>query len=239
MVLVRPQSPENIGSVARVMANMGLGRLILVRPRSWDPGRMRALATRLGSAKVTDELELSPDLAQALTGFQTVVGTTARQGRLRRPSGGPRKIMARAVELLEANRLALVFGPEKDGLTNPELELCQHLVRIPTVVRASSLNLAQAVMILAYELRLAALERSTRPEAGPRLASWEEQEGMYGHLEEALDEIDPDRRYDRRIWMHSARRILGKARLEPHEVRLIRGFCRKIRWAASAVGRSG
>jgi len=237
VVLVRPQSPDNIGSVARVMANMGLGRLILVRPRSWDPGRMGALATRLGRNKITEELEHCPDLGQALAGFQVVVGTTARLGRLRRPSGGPREIMGQAMELLESNRLALVFGPEKDGLTNPELELCQLLVRIPTAPGAASLNLAQAVMVLAYELRLAALERAGRSDTARRLASWEEQEGMYGHLEETLDRIDPDRHYDRRIWLHAARRLLGRTGLEPHEVRLIRGFCRKVCWAVAGSGK--
>ncbi len=233
VILVRPQSPENIGAAARVVANMGLGGLVLVRPQRWNPGRMCALATRLGRDLILDQMELYADLKPALAGFNLVVGTTARAGKFRRPQGYPRAILGRAAPYLETNRLALVFGPEKDGLTNEELKLCHSHLVIPAAREASSLNLAQAVMVAAYELRLAVLEmdREGRGQR-PTLADTAQREGMYDHLGQALEAIDPDAHYHKRIWMAGLRRMFGRLDLMDHEVSLIRGICRKICWAA-------
>ena len=236
IVLVRPQSPDNMGAAARAAANMGLGGLILVRPREWNPGRMCALATRLGSGMILDRTEIFPDLEPALEGFNLVIGTTARSGKFRKSLGGPRKILGQAAPLLRANRLALVFGAEKDGLTNEELALCHSHLTIPTAAAATSLNLAQAVMVAAHELRQAVLDldRDQREE-GPVLADAAQREGMFGHINQVLEAVDHEAHYNRRIWLGSLRRMFGRLDLMPHEVQLIRGICRKICWA---VGRT-
>jgi len=236
VVLVKPRLPENIGATARVVSNMGLGRLILVRPERWDLERMLALAVRLGRPIILDEVRLTTSLAEAVSGFQFVVGASARLGRFRRPTGWPREVMEEAAGLLPANRVALVFGPEKDGLTNEELGLCHRLVQIPTSPRASSLNLAQAVAVLAYELRMAALMGQARPASAPDLASSLEIQGLLGHLRATMDLVDPGEHLNRRVWLDAFRRFFARARLLPHEVRLFRGVLRKI---AYAVGRPG
>ena len=233
VVLVRPQSPDNIGAAARAVANMGLGGLVLVRPQRWDPGRMCALATRLGHELILDRMELYADLKSALAGFNLVVGTTARAGKFRRPLGFPREVLGKAAPYLESNRLALVFGPEKDGLTNEELSLCHSHLVIPSDRAASSLNLAQAVMVAAYELRLAVLEMDRRESLKrPTLAGADQREGMYAHLAQALEALDPDSHYHKQIWMAGLKRMFGRLDLMDHEVKLVRGICRKICWAA-------
>ena len=238
IILVRPQSPDNMGAAARAAANMGLGGMILVRPQRWNPGRMCALATRLGAGIILDRTEIFADLETALSGFNLVIGTTARAGKFRRAQGGPRKILSQAAPLLETNRLALVFGAEKDGLTNEELTLCHSHMTIPTAGPATSLNLAQAVMVASYELRQAVLkmDRGAREE-GPVLADTAQREGMFGHISQVLEAVDPEAHYNRRIWMGSLRRMFGRLDLLPHEVQLIRGICRKVCWAVDRIGR--
>jgi tRNA/rRNA methyltransferase len=211
---------------------MGLGGLTLVRPQRWDPEKMCALATRLGQDLILEKVELAPDLPAALAGFGVVVGTSARLGRFRRPAGPPRSLLPLLAPRLASNRLALVFGPEKDGLANAEVELCHHLVTIPASERASSLNLAQAVLVLAYELRLAALDLAPNPAAAEeRLADAASREGMFSHLRAVMDKLDPEGRFNRRVWLGAFRRLFARTQLLPHEVRLIRGLCRKICWA--------
>ncbi len=229
VVLVRPQIPENVGAAARALKNMGLGRLVVVRPKVWSLERMLTLAVRTGREAILSEVALFTDLGEALEPYEWVVGATARWGRFRRPAGPPRSVLSEAAGLLPRNNVALVFGPEDNGLTTDELKLCHRLVYIPAAPKASSLNLAQAVMILAYELRQAAL-LDGQTVAEPRLAPAADIQGMYGHINEALDAIDPEEHYARHVWLEALRRLFNRARLQPHEVRLIRGVCRKIVW---------
>lgn len=231
IVLVRPQIPANIGAAARVVRNMGLGRLIVVRPKRWNLDKMCSLAVRTGREIILEEMGLVTTLAEAVADCELVISTTARTGKLRKPSGSPRKILSQAVEVLPENRIALVFGPEDKGLTNDELAMCDRQVFIPVNDAASSINLAQAVMILAYELRLAAMEAGLNPAPGPKLATSAEVQGMYDHLQQTLSGLDSVEHHNLTVWMEAFRRIYGRARLQPHEVRLIRGFCRKVAWA--------
>lgn len=233
VVLVRPQIPDNIGAAARAVRNMGLGGLIVVRPKRWNLDRMCSLAVRTGSDLILNDLVVAADLESAVKDFGLVIGTSARTGKFRKPAGPPRRIMAGAAELIDRGRVALVFGPEDKGLTTDDLNYCDRLVRIPVSPRASSVNLAQSVMIMAYELRLAVAELDAparRP--GPKLADSAELQGMYDHLQATLEEIDPTRHHNIRVWMDAFRSIFGRSDLAPHEVRLIRGLCRKISWAA-------
>ena len=150
VVLFRPRLAENIGAVARAACNMGLKRLIAVQPLDLDFDRMAMMATG-PAVELLNRMEVHDDLAAALAPFQYVVGTTARLGGVRSDYLTPREVAQKLIELSAHNDIALLFGPENFGLTNEELPLCHALVTIPTA-DCSSLNLAQAVMVLAYEL---------------------------------------------------------------------------------------
>lgn len=233
VVLVRPQTPENIGAAARAMANMGLKRLIVVSPEKWEAKPMEALAVRIGRPILDAAEVVDGTLAEAVAGFDFLIAASARLGKFRRASGPPEKIMAEAAPLLAGNRIALIFGPEKDGLGSDETELCHRLVRVPTAAGTGSLNLAQAVVILVYELRKAVLALGPDKSEPVKLAKSVELEGMYAHLEEAMNLVDPTEHLVRHVWLGSFRRLFSRAKLRPFEVQLIRGFCRKIIWAVN------
>lgn len=166
VVLFRPKFSENVGSTARAMANMGLGRLIVVDPQDFDMGRARALATAKGEA-ILESMIVTADLQSALAPFETVYGTTARAGGWRKGLLAPDTAASRLAETLRSGgRAAVLFGPEDKGLTNDETKVCGRLVMIPTAGEASSLNLAQAVLIILYELRRAALAPAGRGREG-------------------------------------------------------------------------
>jgi TrmH family RNA methyltransferase len=166
------------------------------------------------------------------------VGTTRRGGRRRQATLTPRDFALAAREAqLQRRPLAVVFGPEEDGLAGPELTLCHDVVRIPADTAQPSLNLAQAVLLVAYELRMANLgaageapARALHPEA-----STAELEQLYAHLEAALLAVQfvrPDTAPHRMLLL---RRLLGRARPQPTEVRLLRGICRQVLWAAGRM----
>jgi len=150
IVLFKPQLAENIGAVARAACNMGINRLVAVSPLDLDRDRMAMMATG-PAARLLTQMEVHDDLARALTPFQFIVGATARLGGVRNDYCSPREMAARLVDISAVNEVALLFGPENWGLTNDELPFCHALVTIPTG-DCSSLNLAQAVMVMAYEL---------------------------------------------------------------------------------------
>jgi tRNA/rRNA methyltransferase len=150
VVMFRPQLAENIGAVARAACNMGISRLVAVQAQDLDRDRMIKMATG-PAARLLDQMEVHDDLARALAPFQYIVGATARLGGVRNDYFSPREMAARLVEISAANDVALLFGPENWGLTNDELPFCHALVTIPTG-DCSSLNLAQAVMVMVYEL---------------------------------------------------------------------------------------
>lgn len=162
VVLFRPKFSENVGSTARAMANMGCCELIVVSPQEWDEGRARALATAKGQ-DILDKMKVVEGLEQALAPFETVYGTTARVGGWRKGLLTPETAASRAVaELKSGAKVAVLFGPEDKGLTNDETKVCGRLVTIPTAEEASSLNLAQAVLILLYEFMKASLAKPRR-----------------------------------------------------------------------------
>nr|HID59588.1 RNA methyltransferase [Desulfobacterales bacterium] len=233
VVLVRTRFPENIGSAARCVANMGLGGIIAVSPENPDREKMLKLATHK-AAFLIENMDIHNDILEALSGFNYVVGTTSRTGRgYRSPVITPRTLAREIWPIAENNRVALLFGPEDKGLSNREILLCQRLVRIPTA-SLSSLNLAQAVMILAYELFVSKNEEPETEET--KRASIAELEGMFDHLKEAfirihyIDNENPD------YWMMKIRRFFNKRGLNSNEVRLIRGFCRHLLWIAGRYG---
>ncbi|HSH14302.1 MAG TPA: RNA methyltransferase [Desulfurivibrionaceae bacterium] len=239
IVLVEPKYPENVGAAARVAMNCGITRLIVVRNEAPDREKMLKMATHK-AAELIDRLELYDNLETALAEFTVVVGTTARQGRQRRPPNSPRVTMGKVAPLLAENPTAIMFGPEHRGLTNDDLKYCRFTSTIPTADFAS-LNLAQAVGIHCYELYHELLYgQAGATTFSPKQATTVEIEGMYGHLEEVLRKIEflkiTNHEQDD-YWLNTLRKFLGRLGLQSREVRIIRGFCRQFLWYEENRGR--
>lgn len=235
VVLNRPRYPENIGAAARALCNMGMRRLVVVSPEKCDLTRVLRLATH-AAIEVVEQMGCFDDLKEALAPFGYVIGTTARQGRERQFVMHPQQAAEHLVSISQENEVALLFGPEDRGLTNEELRLCHHLVTIPTD-QFSSLNLAQAVMVMCYEIF-----KTGRPEPKhqtPRLATRIELDGMYDQVKDLLVRIDyilPD---NPDYWMNKLRRFFTRLQLRAGEVSMIRGICRQIDWYAGKCYRDG
>src|SRR5512136_1082748 len=173
IVLVRPKFPENIGSVARAMKNMGLGRLGVVN--GCCPLLANAYKLASGAEDILERAEEFLTLQEAISGMGCVVGTSSRGGKKRDPDLTPEALARKLIPLSQKNLIGLVFGSEKEGLTNEELSLCHLSARIPSMESFPSLNLAQAVMVVSYELFKEAMEVSKKE---VRLAQAEQLERM-------------------------------------------------------------
>lgn len=231
IVLVSPKFAENVGSAARIAANMGISRLILVCKEIPDRERMLTLATAK-AAHLIDNLEHHRELGKALAPFGWVLGTSARQGRKRTTVNSPRQLMAEVLPQLRNNRVALLFGPEDRGLANEELRYCNQITTIPTV-DFSSLNLAQAVAVLCHELHYSVLDTVSRnafPPSAPKQGDKRELEAMFGHVEETLTAIGFLKNGEDDYWMKSIRQFLGRIGLKSKEIKIIRGVCRQMLW---------
>ena len=226
IILHRPRIPENIGAAVRAACNMGISRLMLVAPEDCDLTRILKMATH-AAADLVEDMEVYSDLGAALEPFHYIVGTTARTGGQRQELKTPREIAKMLVPICTNNRVALLFGPEDRGLTNAQLRYCHAVVTIPTS-GFSSLNLAQAVMILCYELMMAG-DKPT-DQFVPRLATRRELDGMYEHLKETfikINFINPD---NPDYWMQNIRRFFSRIGLRARDVKIIRGICRQLDW---------
>jgi tRNA/rRNA methyltransferase len=231
VILIEPQIPENIGSTARAMVNMGLKRLLVVNPKRCDLSRILKMATG-PSIDLIEEMEVYDDFLSAIGAFQYLVGTTARTGTHRPTLADPRRLARELISISETNRVAILFGPEDRGLSNEHLRYCHTIATIPTASFAS-LNLAQAVMVVAYEIFLASRETTT--ETVPRLANRFELEGMYAHLKDVLMKVGFINPQNPEHWMLNIRRFLSRFPLRAREVRIIRGICRQIDWYTDQV----
>lgn len=229
VVLHRPKFPENIGASARAACNMGINRLVVVDPVDHDLTRILRMATHF-AADIVENMEMHDDLETALAPFQYTVGTTGRVGSRRQTLPNPREMAQRLIPVSQKNLIALVFGPEDTGLTNAELGLCQAVVTIPTAGFAS-VNLAQAVMVLCYEVFTAS--RNDVTGFTPRLASRRELEDMYAQLKEVFVHIDFINPENPDYWMQDIRRFFSRIDLRARDVRMIRGMCRQIEWYGS------
>jgi tRNA/rRNA methyltransferase len=230
IVLVQPRGGANVGAAARAMKNMGLDDLVLVRPAIVRQFWSKAMAVH--AEEVLSRARRYDALGDAVADCGLVVGTTCRGGLYRRAAEAPRAAAPRIVAAARSNRVALVFGPEDHGLDNEDLKLCQQLITIPTSPGYASLNLAQAVVVCAYELRLAAGADATTT---PVLATAERVEFMFQRLQAAFLSIgflhgdNPDH------IMFAFRRVLGRAQLEEPDVQIWLGLARQIEW----FGRGG
>ena len=232
IVLVGTQHPGNIGSAARAMRTMGLRRLALVAPERFPHPEAAALAA--GAGDVLDAATRFGTLAEAVADCRLVLGCTARSRRIALEELSPRAAAARAVAGASGGgEVALVFGRERTGLDNAELQLCHAAVHIPADPDYSSLNLAAAVQVLAYELRLGLLAPATPPPApsvttvpaadGDVPASHAELEGFFAQLADTLDAIDFHKGRAPDSAMRKLRRIFLRAGLDDRDVRLLRG----------------
>jgi tRNA/rRNA methyltransferase len=226
IILTRPRIPENIGASARAASNMGIGGLIVADPENLEEERMLKMATHKAAHLIKD-MKVYPDLKEALAGFSYVVGMTARTGGVRRPILTPREVASELFERAPKNKIALVFGSEDRGLTNEEIQFCHQLVRIPTAT-FSSLNLAQAVMVLSYEIFLASLKPPEK--LIPVLATSQELERMYEKVKDILIRISFIQPENPDHWMMNIRRFFSRIGLRSAEVNLIMGICRQIHW---------
>ncbi len=235
IILQRPRYPENIGAVARAVRNMGIGQLVVVNPENCDLTRILKMATHVAS-DVVEEMKVFEDLKDAVAPYQYIVGTTARLGGERKTVFSPPEMAKILVPISRENRIAILFGPEDRGLTNEDIRLCHALVNIPTA-EFSSLNLAQAVMILCYELFKASLGSGRKKV--PRLAERHELEGMYKQLQEILIRVDFIKPDNPDYWMNNMRRFFNRLPLRAKEVRIIRGICRQIDWYSKKCYKDG
>lgn len=234
VVLTEPRVPENIGAAARAMRNMGLRELRVVSPRDPDPEKIAKLATH-AAAGVVAGMTFHDTLKEAVAPFSYVVGTTARLGG-QRTVLGPERMAERLVSISRENRVALVFGREDRGLTNEEIRLCHALVTIPTD-DFSSLNLAQAVMVLCYALFTAGSDEKTV--FAPRMASRHELDGMLDGLRDALIRISYLNPENPDYWMHHIRQFFTRIQVRAREVSIIRGLIRQVNWYGEKRYRDG
>jgi tRNA/rRNA methyltransferase len=242
-VLVEPSHPGNVGAAARALKTMGFSRLVLVSPRvphvQSDP---EAIAMASGADDVLASAHVVPTLADALSGVHWSIALTARLREYGPPQWTPRAAAGVAREQAVHGEIALVFGNERTGLSNEDVERCSALAHIPANPAYSSLNLAQAVQVLAYELRTMYLSADSATAgaqaappasvgqgepAGPRAAS-DEIESMFAHLESALvalEFLDPA---NPKKLMSRLRRLFARSGLEREEVNIVRGIAKHI-----------
>jgi len=236
IVLVEPQHPGNIGAVARAMKNMGLRDLHLVRPALFPHAEASARAS--GADDVLEAARVHQDFSQAIADCGLIVGTSARQRHLPWALSEPRECGAQIVQAARAGGAAIVFGAERTGLTNAELERCNLLLTIPTAGDYSSLNLAMAVQVVAYELWLASRTSAPpQPERDVPLASAEEMARLYVHLEQVLEEIDFKDRTGGGHLMTRLRRLFNRALLDQNEMNILRGILTAVQSRRRPAGK--
>tara|TARA_R110000868_G_scaffold159350_5_gene388076 strand:+ start:94 stop:864 length:771 start_codon:yes stop_codon:yes gene_type:complete len=230
VVLVGTSHPGNIGGAARAMKNMGLSQLVLVDPRDFPSED--AVARASGATDILDAAQVVATLEEALVGCRLVMGTSARDRHIPWPMLEPRECGGVACEQAQQGaQVALVFGREYAGLTNEELQRCHYHVHIPSDPAFSSLNLAAAVQVLAYEVRMAWLATEGRPARQSAVVDPDEEpvavdelESFYRHLEQALVEIrflDPAKP---RHLMSRLRRLYGRSAVSRLEMNILRGI---------------
>jgi tRNA/rRNA methyltransferase len=226
IVLVRPSHPGNIGAAARAMKTMGFARLVLVAPKALPDAQAEAMAS--GATDVLAAAETVATLPAALAGVTLALALTSRRRDLATAPLWAREGAAELARLaVTGSEVALVFGNETYGLTTEEANKCRMIATIPANPEYSSLNLAAAVQVFAYELRMAA--GAAMPRGKPRtMASHEEIEGFYAHLEQTMVEagfFDPG--HPKKL-MPRLRRLFARAQLEKEEVNILRGLLKAL-----------
>ena len=227
-VLCETAHPGNIGAAARAMKTMGLSQLALVAPKRFPDPQAEWLA--VGAADLLRGARVYANLDEALTGSAFTVACTARPREVAVPMVAAREAAERIVEIARSQSVTLVFGNEKYGLTAAEVGKCQLLATIPADPKFSSLNVAAAVQVLAYELRIAALGATVRNRSGkpPEHATFEEIERFYEHLEKSLLAAGFLNPRNPKKLMARLRRLFGRTQLEKEEVNILRGVVKTL-----------
>ena len=230
VVLHEPQDLVNIAAAVRAMANMGLERLTVVDPAEFDPRRITGIAHR--TEPIVEAATLAGSLEEALAGATYVVGTSARPRTAQRNYRRPRDLAPRVLRRARDGNVALVFGREDRGLSNEALDLCHEVLVIPTAPDHSSLNLAQAVLLISYELFLAGVATPEELPTGRRSlgpATTAEVEEMYAALEAGLDRAEFFKARKAESVMRIVRTVFGRTGLDAHEARLISSIGYQVR----------
>jgi TrmH family RNA methyltransferase len=226
IVLVNTSHPGNIGAAARAMKNMGLMKLVLVEPK--DHPSYEAYSRAAGADDILGEATVVSTLSEALKGCTWVIGTSARRRTVQWSMMDPHKCAKKSLEESTSGEVAIVFGRERTGLTNEELELCHALVCIPANPEYSSLNVAAAVQVLCYELRITSLEdvvsQQVEKSDSDSPATVDQVEGMYRHLSQMLEDVgffgtsNPD------IIMRRLKGLFSRTHITKREVNILRGI---------------
>lgn len=236
-VLMQPTHPGNIGGVARALKNMGLEKLYLVAPSDYPSTAANARAA--DAADVLAGAVVSQSIDEAIGDCHFVMGTTARTRRIEWPTVDPREGAARLVEEAQRGPVAMLFGQERSGLTNAELDRCHLLVYIPTNPVYPSLNLVCAVQILAYEVYRLASGDLPAPPSSEVPATDAEMNHLYRHLEDVLVQIkflDPA---NPRLLQRRLRRLFNRAKLDQNEVNILRGILTQVQTMQRKLDRHG
>lgn len=243
IVLVQTQHPGNIGSAARAMKTMGLHELVLVDPLGL-PTHRDALAMAAGADDVLAGARIVADVASAVADCAFVVGCTARSRHVTLPGMAPREAVAQMQVQAVHGPVALLFGCERTGLTNVELQACHATAHIPANPAYGSLNLAAAVQVLCYEWRLAALASDGadgEPEAATQRsdppATQAQMDGLFTHLEHTLDAIDFHKGRSPATVMRRLRALFLRAQPDARELRILRGILADAQRMAKLAGR--
>lgn len=233
IVLLDTKTPANIGATARCMMNMGLSRLVLVRPPD-DPLR-EANKLAAGADSILEKAAVFSTLKDAVVDCGLVFGTSRHQGRLRKNVQSPREAAQAITPLLSKNKIAIVFGNEVNGLELDDLALCHEIIAIPSSDNFASLNLSHAVMIIAYELFLASHDNQLP--APEELASSQAVEDFYQHLQNTLQDIEFLEKDKPERMMFTLRQLFGRSRLGQRDVAVLRGILAAVERAAKKYGR--
>jgi len=223
IVLVEPTHPGNIGATARAMKNMGLSELVLVNPRVFP--HSDAVFRAAGADDILENATVVKDLPAAIADCQRVYATSARPRDISWPVLTPREAATQAVAECVDGNVAILFGRESRGLSNQELALAHFHVVIPTNEAFSSLNLAAAVQVITYELRMATELARVKPVAPiSPLATQEQVEGFISHLKDTLHDIEFAKPTQSKQLMLRLRRLFARTELETDEVNILRGI---------------
>lgn len=228
IVLVNTSHPGNIGAAARAMKNMGLSRLYLVDPA--EHPTYEAFSRAAGADDVLGDAVVADSLADALQGCTWVAGASARLRTVKWPVYEPRECANLSIEHALQSDVAIVFGRERTGLTNEELEMCKGLVHIPANPEYSSLNVAAAVQVLCYEIRMAFLQHAEKSDSQTKTAkadmpaTTDQLESMYAHMFEAMEDIRFFGTSNPEVIMRRLKGLFNRAQTTKREVAILRGI---------------
>ena len=228
IVLVNTSHPGNIGAAARAMKNMGLSRLYLVDPKQHPT--FESYSRAAGADDVLGNAVITASLADALSGCVWVAGTSARERAVQWPLYDPRECAGLCLDQAVQGDIAIVFGRERTGLTNEELEMCNGLVHIPTNPEYNSLNVAAAVQVLCYEMRMVFLSNTgvavekTRTQKEDMPATSDQLEGMYQHMYQMMEDVKFFGKTNPEVIMRRLKSLYNRAQTTKREVAILRGI---------------